>query len=123
MSGRRDDSLLLGDMLDAAERLIELASGVPDGWLGQDQDTNEKMLWNLVVLGEAVKRMRPLTRQRFSDVPWKLIADTRDWVIDHYDGVDWQVVTLIVTRELPRLLPRLREIRDIVRAEFDAGGA
>jgi uncharacterized protein with HEPN domain len=123
MSGRRDDSLLLDDLIGAGERLIELGTRVPVGCLGQDRDTNEKMLWNLVVLGETVKRMRTLTRQRFADVPWKPIADTRDWVIDHYDGVDWQVLTLIVSQELPPLLPRLREIRDIVRAEFDAGGS
>jgi uncharacterized protein with HEPN domain len=122
MSGRRDDSLLLGDVIDAAERLIELAAGVADGWLGQDRDTNEKMLWNIVVLGEAVRRMRPSTRERFADVPWNLIAGTRDRVIHHYEGVDWEVVALIVSQELPPLLPRLREIRDVVRAEFDAGG-
>lgn len=123
MSGRRDDSLLLVDLIDAAERLIELASGVPEGWLGQDRDTNEKMLWNLVVLGEAVKRMRALTRERFADVPWKSMAGTRDRVTHHCEGIDWEMVALIVTRELPPLLPRIREIRDIVRAEFDAGGA
>lgn len=108
-------------MIDAAERLIELASDVRDGWLGQDRDTNEKMLWNLVVLGEAVKRMRAQTRERFPDVPWKMIAGTRDRVTHHYEGIDWQVVALIIADELPPLLLRLREIRDIVRTEFDAG--
>jgi uncharacterized protein with HEPN domain len=123
MSGGRDDSLPLDDVIDAVERLMELAARVGDARLGQDRDTNEKMLWNIVVLGEAVRRMRPSTRDRFVDVPWKPIADARDWVIDHYDGVDWEVVAPIVSQELPPLLPRLREIRDVVRAEFDAGDA
>jgi uncharacterized protein with HEPN domain len=121
MSGRRDDSLLMGDMVDAAERMIELASGVRDGQLGQDRGIGEMILWNLVVLGEAVKRMRAVTRGRFADVPWKLIAGTRDRVTHHYEGIDWQVVARIIAAELPPLLPRLREIRDIVRAEFDTG--
>jgi uncharacterized protein with HEPN domain len=123
MSGRRDDSLLMADMIDAAERMIELASEVHDGQLGQARDTGEMILWNLVVLGEAVKRMRAVTRERFADVPWKLIAGTRDRVTHHYEGIDWQVVARIIADELPPLLPRLREIRDIVRAEFDAGSA
>jgi uncharacterized protein with HEPN domain len=121
MSGRRDDSLLLDDLLDAAQRIVDLASDVPTGHLGQDRDTSERILWNLVVLGEAVKRMRMQTRERFPEVPWKMIAGTRDRVTHHYEGIDWEVVARIITQELPPLLPRLREIRDVVRTEFDAG--
>lgn len=120
MSGRRDDSLPLDDIVDAAERLIELAERVPQGRLGLDREINEMVLWNLVVLGEAAKRLPAQTRERFPDVPWKRITGTRDQVAHHYDGVDWQVVTRIVADELPALLPRLTEIRDLLLAEFDA---
>ncbi|MDZ4168270.1 MAG: HepT-like ribonuclease domain-containing protein [Coriobacteriia bacterium] len=120
MSGPRDDSLLLDDVVDAAERLISLGSRVPRGWLGQDRDVNEMILWNVVVLGEATKRMREQTRLRFSDVPWELLARTRDRIVHHYEGVDWHIMTLIACDEIPGLLPRLIEIRDTVRTEFDA---
>lgn len=120
MSGRRDDSLLLDDMVDAAGRILELGSGVRQGMLGQDRDTAEMILWNLVVLGEATKRMKPEVRDRFADVGWSQVAGTRDRVTHHYEGVDWEIVTRIIADELPALLPRLIEIRDVVRAEFDA---
>jgi uncharacterized protein with HEPN domain len=120
MSGRRDDSLLLEDMVDATERLIELTRSVPKGRLGLERGTNEMVLWNLVVLGEATKRLRKQTRERFADVLWKRIAGTRDRIAHNYEGIDWQVVTAIIADELPALLPRLTEIRDLLRAEFDA---
>lgn len=92
MCGRRDDSLLLDDMVDAVTDCSN----------------------------EAVKRVRRETRARFPDVNWKQMAGTRDRVTHHYEGIDWEIVTRIITQELPVLLPRLIEIRDIVRAEFDA---
>ena len=45
---------------------------------------------------------------------------TRDRITHHYEGIDWEIVQRIMTTDLPPLLPRLVEIRDTVRAEFDA---
>lgn len=47
------------------------------------------------------------------------MARSRDRIAHHYEGVDWSLVAQIVQDELPPLLPRLREIRDLVRAEFE----
>jgi uncharacterized protein with HEPN domain len=123
MSGRRDDSLLLDDLIGAGERLIELGARVPVGTLGLDLDVAEMIQWNLLVLGEASKRLRASTRDRFGDVAWSDLIRTRDRIIHHYEGMNWPLIAEIIADELPPLLPRLREIRDIVRAEFDAGGA
>jgi uncharacterized protein with HEPN domain len=123
MSGRRDDSLLLADIVGAAERLIELGRRVSPGRLGFDRDIGDMVQWNLLVLGEASKRLRQTTRDRFGDVPWSDLIRTRDRIIHHYEGMNWRLIAEIISDELPPLLPRLREIRDIVRTEFDAGSA
>lgn len=120
MSGQRDESLALDDIVGACERLIELGSGIPTGMLGTDRDVAEMVQWNLVVLGEATKRLRTSTRERFPDVPWAPMAATRDRVVHHYEGVRWPVVANIITGDLPALLPRLVELRDLLRAESDA---
>jgi uncharacterized protein with HEPN domain len=120
MSGRRDESLLLDDIVDASQRLIELGERARPGMLGADRDLAEMLQWNLAVLGEAVKRLQPATRERFPDVPWGSVARTRDRVIHHYEGIRWNIVHTIVADDLPALLPRLLEIRDILRVEFDS---
>lgn len=123
MSGRRDDSLLLDDLIGAGGRLIELGARVPPGTLGLDQDVAEMIQWNLLVLGEASKRLRAATRDRFGDIAWSGLIRTRDRIIHPYEGMNWPLIGEIIADELPPLLPRLREIRDIVRTEFDAGDA
>src|SRR5665648_769863 len=100
MSGRRDESLLLDDMADAVGHLIELGATVADGCLGQDRALNEQILWNLIVLGEAAKRLARSTRERFPDVVWSDIAQTRDRIIHHYDGIDWLAVRRIIELDL-----------------------
>ena len=118
MSGRRDDSLVLDDILDAGERLVMLAKDSQRP-LGSERTVNDQVLWNLTVLGEAAKRLGPDVRGRFPDVPWADMAETRDRIVHHYEGVDWAIVESILAEELPPLLPRLREIRDELRAEAD----
>jgi uncharacterized protein with HEPN domain len=121
MSGKRDESLLLDDLIDATTRLIELGNHSQAGRLGEDRDLNERVMWNLVVLGEATKRLSAATRERFSDVPWSDMAETRDRVVHHYEGVDWAMVAQIIDGELPAVLAKLTAIRDQLRVEFDLG--
>jgi uncharacterized protein with HEPN domain len=120
MSGRRDDSLVLDDLLQAATRLVAVAGSLPTGTLGGNPDIDEVVLWNLTLLGEASKRLSPTTRARFPDLPWSEFARTRDFVIHHYEGIQWPLVEQICTRDLPGLLPRLRDVRDQLRREIDA---
>jgi uncharacterized protein with HEPN domain len=45
------------------------------------------VLHQLLVIGEAVKRLSPELRSAHPKVPWKLIAGTRDKLIHFYEGV------------------------------------
>lgn len=122
MSGRRDESVVLSDIVVAAQRVVETVGASPAGELGGDRDAGDAVLWNLTVLGEATKRLRPETRERFADVPWSDFTRTRDYLVHHYEGTDWHVLETVGRSELPKLLPRLSEIRDLLRAEADASG-
>jgi uncharacterized protein with HEPN domain len=48
------------------------------------------------VIGEAVKRLSEDFRAAHPQVPWKLIAGTRDKLIHHYEGVDLEEVWTMV---------------------------
>ncbi len=118
MSGGRDESSVLDDLIDAAERLVELGADA-SGRFGEDRSLDESVLWNLAVMGEASKRLSVSIRRRSPDVPWRAMMRARDRVIHHYDGVDWDVVRVIAVEDLPSVLPRLIEIRDLVRTGAD----
>lgn len=115
MSGRRDESLLVDDMIGAAERLIELARLVPSEGK-PEQEVAEMILWNMTVLGEAAKRLPEAVRAQGCDVNWRAMSRTRDVVVHHYEDVDWEVIRGIARTDLPQLLPRLVKLRDALRS-------
>lgn len=120
MCGRRDESLVLDDLVQAATRLVVVTRSRDATPLGDDRDVDEVVLWNLTVLGEASKRLSAQTRERFPEMPWRELARTRDLVVHHYEGVDWPLIEQICRLDVPALLPRLKAIRDLLRQEFDA---
>ncbi len=114
MSGARDLSLVVDDLIAAAARLLELAPSVPA--TGEPtQDVAEMVLWNLTVLGEAAKRVPEDVRAMSPDIEWAAMAKTRDVVVHHYEGVDWVVIRGILADYVPSLMPRLVKIRAELR--------
>jgi len=93
------------DLVDAVGRLLELAS--EDEVLGENRDRDEAILFNIIILGEATKRLKPETRRHFPSIPWQDMAETRDRIVHHYEGVKWDIVEGILKEDLPKLLPSL----------------
>jgi uncharacterized protein with HEPN domain len=69
-----------------------------------DAKTQSAVLHQLLIIGEAVKRISPEFRAAHPEVPWKLIAGTRDKLIHFYEGVDLEEVWKMVTSDLPELI-------------------
>jgi uncharacterized protein with HEPN domain len=68
------------------------------------------ILLNLHIIGEAVKGLPEDLRLRYSDVPWRRISGMRDFISHLYFAIDLDIVWDTVTRDVPELLERIREI-------------
>lgn len=62
----------------------------PDAFFA-DPKTQDAVIRNIEVIGEAVKRVSPETRQAHTDVPWADIAGMRDRVIHGYFSVNLNI--------------------------------
>lgn len=99
----RDEGNLL-DILKAARLAIEFKGQMDKTGFLADLKTQSAVLHQLLILGEAVKRLSPEFRAAHPEVPWKLIAGTRDKLIHFYEGVDLEEVWKMVTADLPQLV-------------------
>lgn len=75
-----------------------------------DKKTQDAVIRNLEVLGEASKHISEDLRSRYSEIPWKSMSAARDRLIHHYFGVNLDIVWNIITIELPRVSERLTAI-------------
>ena len=72
-----------------------------------DRKTQDAVVRNLEIIGEAVKRLSPDLTGAHVDIPWRQIAGMRDKLIHDYFGVDLDLVWGVVEQELPALRTRL----------------
>jgi len=103
---QNDDAILL-DILNAARLAIEFTAGLDKTGFLEDLKVQSAVLHQLLVLGEAVKRLSENFRTQHSQVPWKNIAGMRDKLIHKYDDIDLEQVWKTVTADLPRLVALL----------------
>jgi uncharacterized protein with HEPN domain len=68
------------------------------------------VLRNLEVIGEAVRSIPSDMRRKYKQVEWSQIAGTRDKLIHHYFGVNWEIVWNVVQEKLPALQADVQRI-------------
>ena len=100
----------LGTVLDivlACRDIREFVTGLPRDEFLEDKKTRSAVIHQIMVIGEAVKRLSREIRAENADIPWTAIAGMRDSLIHGYDEVDFEKVWQVATGEVPRLLARL----------------
>lgn len=105
----RDDATVL-DMVRAARLVVEFTRGLDKGAFLADRKTQSAVLHQLLVLGEAVKRLSASYRARHSAIPWRPIAGMRDRLIHGYDAVDLEAVWQTASVDIPRLVGLLEGV-------------
>ncbi|MCY3019970.1 MAG: DUF86 domain-containing protein [Planctomycetota bacterium] len=103
---QRDDATLL-DIECAARRILEYVHGLDQPAFEKDHKTQSAVLHQIMLVGEAAKRLSEPFRAAHPQVPWSEIARTRDFLIHHYDEVDVEAVWSIVETDIPALLRSL----------------
>lgn len=63
--------------------------------------TQDAVIRNLEIVGEAAKRVPDSIRDRAPEVPWREMAGMRDKLAHDYLGVDLNLVWDVVASELP----------------------
>jgi len=80
-----------------------------------DLKTQDAVVRNIEIIGEAVKKMPLHIRQKYSRIPWKEIAGTRDKLIHDYFGVNFDIVWAIIKNDLPELRKQIESIKSDMR--------
>lgn len=111
------DLLLLGEMIEAAERASQLASHVTLEELQADRLRTESLLWNFTVLGEAAAQLSDAVKQRFPQIPWQQPARLRNRIVHGYWSIDVEILHTTASDQLPPFASDLRNVLSTLTAE------
>jgi len=97
-----DQQAYLLHAVDAVDAILDYTSEGRDAFF-KDRKTQDAVIRNLEVIGQAVKGLSEETRALDPEVQWRQIAGMRDKLIHEYFGVDLALVWDAVERDLPGL--------------------
>ncbi|MBN1902411.1 DUF86 domain-containing protein [Candidatus Sumerlaeota bacterium] len=109
MSNRADCDLLK-DIRESVRRIRMFTDEMTCDRFLTDIKTQDAVIRNLEIIGEATKNLSQVIRGKYPDLPWKGMAGIRDRLIHHYFGVNLDIVWDIVAIELSDLEPQIEAI-------------
>jgi uncharacterized protein with HEPN domain len=110
MSSKRADKDYLEDIHDALGQIQEYIQGYNFQQFVNDRKTQDAVVRNLEIMGEAAKHISAGLRRRHAEIPWKSLAGVRDRIVHDYFGINYEIIWQIATKELPELDANLRTI-------------
>ncbi|WP_292460992.1 DUF86 domain-containing protein [Methanothermococcus sp.] len=114
----RDYKLYLNDILDAIERIENYTYNINtyDEFLEQ-QIVQDAVIKNLMIIGEAVKKIPDEIKSKYPNSDWKKIAGFRDVLIHSYFKINLLIIWDVIENKLPYLkediIQILNELRNI----------
>ena len=115
----RSDQLYLADVIEAIAAIDRFLEGIDQETFAASELHQSGILQKLIVIGEAVARVSKDLKGRHPAIPWRDIAGFRNIAVHEYFAVDWTIVWVTATRNVPLLRNRILEI---LRVESESGG-
>jgi len=106
MLSNRDHATLL-DIFHASQKILRYKSGMDKAAFLEDDRTQPAIVFQLLIIGEAVKLLSLELRTQNPNIPWSLIAGMRDKLIHRYDDIDPDEVWKTAEVDIPGLLSEL----------------
>jgi uncharacterized protein with HEPN domain len=106
---KRSERLYLSDILDAIDKTLDYTRAGKEAFL-VDSRTQDAVLRNIEIIGEAVRGITDETRGLHPEIPWKEMAGMRDRIIHDYFRVDVEVVWDVVSQDLPPLREQIASL-------------
>ena len=107
----KDERAYLTHAIEAIDAIADYTAAGQKAFFS-DGKTQDAVIRNIEIIGQAVKGVSDSTRALEPAVPWRQIAGMRDKLIHEYFGADLALVWDVVERELPVLRPQLETLSE-----------
>ena len=92
----KDPFIYLKDILQAIQQISDYTNGIEHQEFEKDPKTQDAVIRQVAIIGEAASKLDSNTREAVSSIPWKHIIGMRNKLVHDYAGVladrIWEVV-------------------------------
>lgn len=65
---------------------------------------------SLEIIGEASRNISEDLKKAHPEIPWRQMVGMRNKLVQHYFGVDWEIIDDALKNELPEIRLKLKKI-------------
>jgi uncharacterized protein with HEPN domain len=95
---------------EAITALIDHAAGLARAALDADRKTRSAVLFEIIIIGEGIKRLSPDLLGRYPQVPWSEVVGMRDRHAHSFDAIRFDIVWDVIQLHAPALLGDLDRV-------------
>ncbi|MEM1586629.1 MAG: DUF86 domain-containing protein [Candidatus Bathyarchaeia archaeon] len=107
---KRDYRDYLQDILDSIKDIEDFTRNMDFEDFARDRKTINAVIRSIEVIGEAVKHIPKLIRDKYPSIPWRKMAGMRDKLIHEYFGIDIKILWKTIKKDIPPLKPLIQNI-------------
>ena len=107
---KRDITLLLGDMLQSAQKIQRYTKDLDFTSFVSDDKTKDAVVRNFEIIGEAANRIDNNFRAEHQNIEWNRIRGFRNRIVHNYFGIDYEIVWEIIDTYLDDLIVKLNNM-------------
>ena len=96
----RDFRLYLDDILEAIHQIQTYVEGLDEESFGSDRKTQDAVIRNLEIIGEAVGNLPNEIQDAATEIEWRKIRGLRNILIHEYFGINLPIVWDVVQNKL-----------------------
>lgn len=108
----RNWQLYLDDLIEAAEKIERFVTGRTLESFVSDEAIFDAVLFNLQVIGEAIKRLPPEVTVAIPEADVSGPVRLLDLIAHRYFALDAEIIWEVATTHVPRLLSQARKLRE-----------
>lgn len=107
---RKDDSIYIEHILSSLDKICSYVSNHDQKSFLKSELTQDAVIRQLEIIGEATKQVSSELREKYSEIPWSDMAGMRDKLIHDYIDVDLWIVWETAINDVPELQKLLKEV-------------
>jgi len=98
------------DIVIACRRIHRFLAGAEESTFLDDEEKQWAVVSQLMVVGEAVRRLTDQFCDDRPDIPWRQMAGMRNRLVHQYDTINWSLVWKTAKEDVATLLSELGPI-------------